>query len=40
MPAAIIRASASVQHDQTFGKSMPGIGGRTGCAPVAISSLS
>ena len=34
--AAIERASARVQHDRTFGKSIPGTGGRTGCAPVAI----
>ena len=35
--AAMARASASVQQVCTCGRSMPGIGGRTGCEPVAIS---
>ena len=35
--AAMARASASVQQVCTPGRSMPGIGGRTGWQPVAIS---
>ena len=38
--ARILRASSSVQHASTFGRSMPGIGGRFGVTPVAISSRS
>ena len=38
--AAIARASSSVQQVCVSGRSMPGIGGRTGCEPVAISSRS
>ena len=35
--AAIARASASVQQVCTEGRTTPGMGGRTGCEPVAIS---
>ena len=38
--AAMPRASSSVQQVCTCGRSIPGIGGRTGCEPVAISSRS
>ena len=38
--AAIARASASVQHGCTPGRSIPGIGGRLGCEPVATRSRS
>ena len=37
---AMARASASVQQVCTPGRSMPGIGGRTGWQPVAISKRS
>ena len=38
--AMILRASSSVQQGCTPGRSMPGMGGRTGVEPVAISKVS
>ena len=38
--SAMARASASVQQVSTPGRSNPGMGGRTGCEPVAISKRS
>ena len=38
--AAILRPSSSVQQFSTPSKSMPGIGGRAACEPVAISNRS